>query len=173
MTASGLSGCHREFWVVRCAVFDRVRKSELAKKKSPPEKPCVSLRSVKVLLPGLTSQLSPGPRWFLALTRPPIPRGTVGDQHVLFHGVTGGGHERRGHIKNRPIARSRCNSCRKKKGRDRCCGTDGVAGLLCTGAQHTSQAAHDHEHCGLTRPLLVRKVFVHVRTCTCIHAFFF
>ena len=38
---------------------------------------------VSLLLPWLTSQLSPGPRWFLALTRPPIPRGTVGDQHVL------------------------------------------------------------------------------------------
>ena len=27
-----------------------------------------------------------------------------------------------------------------------------VPGLLCTWAQHTSQAVHDHEHCGLSRP---------------------
>ena len=31
-------------------------------------------REVSLLLPGLPSQLSPGPRWFRALTRPPIPR---------------------------------------------------------------------------------------------------
>ena len=32
---------------------------------------------------GLTSQLSPDPRQLLGLTRPPIPRGTVGRRHVL------------------------------------------------------------------------------------------
>ena len=32
---------------------------------------------------GLTSQLSPDPRRLLGLTRPPIPRGTVGRRHVL------------------------------------------------------------------------------------------
>ena len=30
---------------------------------------------------GLTSQLSPDPRQLLGLTRPPIPRGTVGGGH--------------------------------------------------------------------------------------------
>ena len=38
--------------------------------------------------PGLTSQLSPGPRWLLGLTHPPIPRGTVGHGgHTFFCGA--------------------------------------------------------------------------------------